>query len=463
MKEEFCIRMKSLLGDEYDSFMSALEKSAVRAIRINSLKVSEEEFLSRCSLTLKKIPFAKSGYIVSEGGEGLGNSPEHHSGEIYIQDPGAMSAFSALPSMEGKIYAADLCAAPGGKSGQLATLTENGGLLLSNEYVKKRAMTLVGNMERLGVKNAVVVSYDTDVLSSLLEEFFDVVLTDVPCSGEGMFRKGEVAREEWSPENVLLSKKRAEQILKNAARMLKPGGYLLFSTCTYSLEENEMQIDEFLDTHPDFSLEEIENEALAHATADGIVFPGAKHENLTRCRRFYPHIAEGEGQFIALLKKNGNTTESVQKKKKQKERQRKPLITKEDESIVHGFFKSVLGYIPEGRLRRINDKIELLPEAMPTEGLYTVMAGVSIGQLRGRLLIPHHHFFMAFGKDFLNKQELKDAASAERYLSGEELPCDVTLSGYAAITYHGVPLGGAKASSGVMKNHYPKGLRLPPR
>ena len=266
----FVSRMKKLLGDEYARFESALcTGSAVRGLRVNRIKAKEPID----ELPLTPLTHVADGYILNSP-EPIGMHPLHHSGAIYMQDPGAMSALAAL-DIQPDFQIIDLCAAPGGKSTQAAAALGEGGFILSNEFVRARAKLMVGNFERLGLKNAMVCSLDTAEFKKFFEGHFDLCILDAPCSGEGMFRKSEDALTMWSEENVEASAKRQKMIIENAAPLVRSGGYLLYSTCTYSLEENEMIIDGFLSAHEEFSLVPVKEELRA-LTADGITFDGAK-------------------------------------------------------------------------------------------------------------------------------------------------------------------------------------------
>ena len=451
LPERFTERMKNILGDEYAAFASALEEPSVRAVRVNETKVSVERFLELTALNLSPLSYASYGFI-PEDCEGIGNTPEHHAGMFYVQDPGAMATATALEVKRGwKVL--DTCAAPGGKSSQLASLIGEEGFLHANEYVPKRAKIIVGNLERLGVKNAVVTSLDTAELARMYDSYFDLVLCDAPCSGEGMFRKYDEAVTEWSEENVALCAKRQREILNNCAETVKHGGYLLYSTCTYSVEENEECVAEFLATHSDFRLEKV-SDALAAVSSSGLPIHGASTE-LTR--RFYPHKSRGEGQFIALMKRDENG-----------ENMQTPLYksaeiapSKAELPIVKAFLCDTLKQAPSGKIIKQGEGFALIPDGIILPPKSVFMAGVMLGEIRGKNFIPHHQFFSAFGNDFIRKENLRcgDARIA-KYLHGEEIPAgEATGSGYVAILYEGVALGGGKLSSGVIKNHYPKGLR----
>ena len=452
--ERFFERMKGLLGDEYEAFFAALCGEAVRGVRINPIKCKNPSAVTDSELGLEPLSYLEDGYIMRTG-EGVGTTPEHHSGMIYVQDPGAMATLGAIDILpEWRVL--DMCSAPGGKSSQAAARLSEEGFLHSNEFVPKRAKTVVSNFERLGIKNAVVTSLDTGVLPTLYSEFFDLVIADVPCSGEGMFRKSEEAVSEWSEENVRLSAERQRKILKNAPPVLKEGGYLIYSTCTYSLEENEMIIDEFLCEHPDFEIIPVRS-ALIEKTAPGINFDGARSENLHYARRFYPHKSEGEGQFVALLKKNGSNV------KKQTILYKDAAVEpkREEKAAIEKFFSENLIKKPLGRIAKVGENLVLISHGYPIPPKSVFSAGVLIGTVEKGLLFPSHQFFSAYGELFVRKENLtRGDGRAERYLHGEEIEAtDADMRGYCAVTYEGAVLGGGKASSGRIKNHYPKGLR----
>ncbi|MBQ7333232.1 MAG: methyltransferase domain-containing protein [Clostridia bacterium] len=456
LPQKFTERMKSLLGEEYQEFLKAMEEPAVRGLRVNLIKSTPDALLSRNTLTLSKIPYCDNAFF-EDGEEKIGVTPEHHSGEIYVQDPGAIAPLSALEIKPGW-RVLDLCAAPGGKSSQAAERIGDGGFLLSNEYVPKRAKILVSNFERLGTKNAMVTSLDTKEFKKYFDSHFDLVILDAPCSGEGMFRKNPEAISEWSEENVLLSAKRQKEILENAAPLVKTGGYLLYSTCTFSLEENEMQIDAFLKSHPDFTLKPCRDE-LVFATSDGISFDGAYTDTLHLARRFYPHKSRGEGQFTALMQKTGEDNE-----KKQtilyKDASREP--SREESLAVSAFFRENLEKEPLGCVRKYGENLVLISHGHPLLPKSVFSAGVLIGEVKKNVLHPAHQFFSCYGSLFKRKLSLKTGdARLTKYLFGEEIDApEISGKGYVAVLYENVTLGGGKLSDGKLKNHYPKGLRL---
>ncbi len=452
LPEKFEKRMKNILKDEYDAFRSALEEDAVKGIRVNQSSVSVEDFLKVCDRALSPIPYTEDGFI-PENTDGIGRSAEHHAGMIYVQDPGAMATVNALDIKDGSIVL-DACSAPGGKTSQLASAAGECGFVLANEYVAKRAKIVVSNLERLGIRNAVVTSLDTAAFPDMFSSVFDVVLCDAPCSGEGMFRKYDEALTEWSEENVLFCAQRQKQILDNCAPCVKAGGYLIYSTCTYSPEENEEVIISFLDSHTDFELCAVKD-TLISVTSDGLDLSNKYDLKLTR--RFYPHISKGEGQYIALLKKNGNSSKSSSFLYKSDEKS----PSKEEILTVEKFFSDNLVSRPKGKLVKAGEGVALLPFDFPIPKSSVFMSGVMVGEVKKGILTPHHQFFSAYGKDFVRKEYLKkNDPRVEKYLRGEEIEgISCKSGGYVAVMYENVPLGGGKASGGRIKNHYPKGLR----
>ncbi len=446
LPSEFLTRMKDLLGDDYDAFIRSYDDAPVRSFRINTKKISEEDFLKINPFGGEKLPFAENAYYFDY--EKIGNHPYHHAGMIYIQEPAAMSAVASVDIEEDwKIL--DLCAAPGGKSTQAADKLTNG-MIVSNEIVPSRCKILTGNMERLGFKNTVTTCADAKRLSSLFGEEFDLVIVDAPCSGEGMFRKDETAINEWSPDNVSLCAERQEEILSYIHSLVREDGYLLYSTCTFSLEENEMQVDKFLCEHPEFELIPVKD-CVKSNTADGIIFEGCKTENIAECRRFYPHISKGEGQFVALMKKKHGNGIRIKRENALEE------VPKNEQKIVFDFLDATLEKYDRKCVKKYKDSIVYFePDFVVPKGV-AFSCGVTIGTVQKNYVQPHHQFFMAMGDAFKRKIDLTPD-EAETYLKGNTIPCGCE-NGWAVVTVDGCTLGGAKAVNGTAKNHYPKGLR----
>ncbi len=469
---EFKERMRSLLREESEAFFSEIESgNSVRAFRVNEIKLSSEAFeAADPDIQRKKADFPAGAFYTDEPYPG--SLPCHHAGMIYMQDPSAMATVHAVKIAKGaKIL--DSCSAPGGKTTQLAAFAGEGGIVVANEYEAKRCRILQSNVERMGCRNTIVVNLDTAVLAEAYPEKFDVVLCDAPCSGEGMFRKNELAVGEWSLENVKMCAERQREILENVAKCVSGGGRLIYSTCTFSREENEMNVEWFLDTHPDFSLAEVED-GLKKITADGICFEGCRYD-MTKTRRFYPHVSKGEGQFIAVLERaqsdGADDTDAPSRKDKKKRNAHEKTSREEAEllSAAREFLKENLREDFDGgvkyELAVLGTRAYLKPDiSLPKYGVFAV--GVCVGEINGKRFIPHHQLFSAFGTEFLRRVELASRSpETADYLKGMEIAVDGKTAfcekpdGWAAVLVDGCALGGGKISQGVCKNHYPKGLR----
>ena len=461
----FAERMKALLGGEYDAFCNAIcNEESVKGLRVNTYKTDISEFVKNSPFLLEEIPYVEGGFIVSDD-VGAGKHPYHHAGAYYMQDPGAMSAVAAVPNAfwNGEnLKILDLCAAPGGKTTQLAALcAENGGVVLSNEYVSARSKILSGNVERMGLRNVMVTNLDSKYIAEWYPDFFDLVVVDAPCSGEGMYRKNDNAINEWSIENVKMCAARQTEIIENAVKNVAPGGYLLYSTCTYSTEENEDVVSAFLDEHSDFSLCRCD-ETVEKYTADGIDVSDGTHPELAFCRRFYPHVCRGEGQFVALLKRDadGKGGEKLVK-------DCTVAPQKAEKLAAEAFMKETLGKVLE-KLCVIGGNLSVLQSfsknSIPLPSFGLVSAGVTLGEFRKGRIIPHHHWFTAYGNMFLSQYRIvPDGDEILKYISGEEIAVPAELSGYTALLLKigdsAITLGGGKAVGGKLKNYYPKGLR----
>lgn len=446
LPEAFCTRMRSLLGGAYAAFAAELEKSEpVRAMRVNTIKTTPDTLLETLPGEHTLIPYAADGFLTTIEKPGI--LPAHHAGAFYMQDPSAMSTVHAV-TVEPGWAILDCCAAPGGKTTQLAAYTGEHGIVVANEYVASRCRILQGNVERMGCRNTVVTNLDTAALAQFYPERFDLVVVDAPCSGEGMFRKNSVAISEWSEENVIMCAERQRMILENTVRCVAPGGYLLYSTCTFAPAENEENVIWFLDTHPEFSLSPV-NACLLPHTAPGLSL--SDRYDLTLTRRFYPHIAPGEGQYVALLHRAGERGAAPAFAP--------PSLTREERSVSDAFLRDTLRAQPTLPLRSFRGQLCFCPEiALPPHGLFA--CGVPLGTVQKGRMEPHHHFFSAYGTSFLRQYALKgDSPEAFAYLRGMILPAEGADSGWCTVMVDGCALGGGKIAGGVLKNHYPKGLR----
>ena len=443
LPEKFCERMKVLLGDEYEDFIRGYDNIPFKGVRVNVLKCTAEKLNGLLNTELQPSPFSPLNFYGNPA-EKLGSHPLHHAGAFYLQEPSASSAVTVLDVRHGEKIL-DLCASPGGKSTQIASLLENTGLLWSNEFVRNRTTALLSNIERLGVKNCIISSLSPAVLCGSLSGYFDKVLVDAPCSGEGMFRKDPQAITEWSPEYVISCKERQLQILDSAKTALRNGGVLVYSTCTFSLEENERVIERFLEKNPDFSL------------CDCSYLPfGRGGYRMPQVRRIYP-MDGGEGHFVAKLIKNGGECGYTPEYRIKNSHTDKAVL-QNARTLYRDIFKN--DNFPEFTV--VGDKIMIMPSVMPEyKGGGILRRGILFGEIKKNRVEPAHHLFTC-GKmnDFMQSVNF-DISSAElnRFLSGEEIPVSPSLKGYTAVCVEGIPLGFGKASCGKLKNKYPKGLR----
>ncbi len=461
----FTERMKRLLGAEYEAFYTALcTEDAVKGLRVNTNKVSADDFSAHAPFPLEPIPYVHEGFIVSDDAQ-AGKHPYHQAGAYYMQDPGAMATVAALPDSVWErdgLKILDLCAAPGGKTTQLAArCAPRGGAVLANEYNAARSRILAGNVERMGLDNVLVTNLDSKYIGEWYGGFFDLVVVDAPCSGEGMYRKTDLAISEWSVENVQMCAVRQQEILENAALCVASGGYLLYSTCTYSTEENEEMVADFLHKHASFTLCPC-NEAVVRQTVDGVVV-NESYPDLRLCRRFYPHVSRGEGQFVALLRCDGDGANE-----KNTVKDAFTPLGKRETAVVQDFLKETLGKTLSGLCLCGGNVCSFAPHEtlqfpLPPFGL--VAAGVTLGELRKDRIVPHHHFFMAYGTQ-MHSSCAFDATDDQvaRYLAGEEIEVSSDCKGYTAVLLRigneTLSLGGGKAVQGRLKNYYPKGLRI---
>lgn len=472
---EFEKKMKAFLGNEWDDFLYSYDNNRFQALRFNTLKVQSQEERMRILKVLgissdKRVSWANEAYYFDENVR-PGKHPYHEMGLYYIQEPSAMSAAALLAPKPG-MRVLDLCAAPGGKSTQLATYLGDSGLLVSNEINTQRSRILSQNIERMGIKNAIVTNEDSFVLASHFPGFFNAIQVDAPCSGEGMFRKLPEAIEQWSMENVAICAARQKEILDNAAVMLKPGGVIVYSTCTFSKEENEDVIEYFLKRHPDFTLEEME--------------------------RFWPHKVDGEGHFVAKLVRRGSVNElgadydlcedscnkvedtglkadrktKKNKNSKNRKNETKPALTKENMKLLTEFLdetisEDVAAWIKNSRLVMFGEQLYRLPDMeVDIKGLKVQRAGLHIGEFKKQRFEPSHSLALALKlSEAKNVVKLTwDDPQTTGFFNGQSvmLSDEQTAEckkGWALVCVDGYTAGWGKVNGTQVKNHYPKGLR----
>lgn len=423
---EFLQRMKEMLGEEYEEFLASYEKERAYGLRLNTLKGEVMQLKEQLPFTLEPIPWCDTGFYYKEE-ERPGRQVYHEAGVYYIQEPSAMITAELAQVCPGDVVL-DLCAAPGGKSTQLACKLQGEGLLISNEINGKRAAILSQNIERMGVVNVVVTNESPQRLAKALPVFFDKIVVDAPCSGEGMFKKEAGAVGEWSVENVKNCAERQAEILDCAAEMLKPGGRMVYSTCTFAVEENEDNMNCFIERHPEFQLESM--------------------------HRIWPHKEKGEGHFAAVLCKEGSAG-------KRKAVVHKKITDKQLLKQYEAFEKDNLNITLKGTPALFGEQLYLLPEFCPKlKGLKVVRPGLHVGMVKKNRIEPAH----ALSHGLTPKQWKKTLEVTEKqavsFLMGETIEAEGLEKGWYLICFQGFPLGFGKYSGGIMKNHYPKGLRI---
>lgn len=436
MNEQFLKRMEEMLGDEYPAYLSSIEKEPERGIRINSLRIDKEAFFKVMPMDVEPSRFADNGYYL-KGQKHLGFTPAWAAGLFYIQEPSASSAVTIM-DVRGGMRVLDMCAAPGSKTTQILEKLGNTGFLCANEINSARCRILEENIIRHGASNAVVMNCDTKQVADTFPSFFDAVLCDAPCSGEGMMRKNDEAMEQWSYDLVCMCAKRQKEILENAYRALRPGGTLVYSTCTFAKEENEEVIAWFLRDHPDMKLERPD------VKFGRCAFPLT--EETDKAVRIFP-MDGGEGHFIARMKKDGDAVV----RHKEKSSDRIPVeamkFLKEHLSVQYPYLLSVRDTI-YGSTAPFYE----------TEGCKIRCQGVRLGAMKHNRFEPDHALFMSAYAPCKMTVPLTDE-EAVRYMHGEEIRKEV-LKGWYAVTWRGYALGGVHSDGKALKNKYPKSLRL---
>ena len=470
LPEEFILRMKEMLGEEFPAFLAAYEQEEIRALRFQTGKRTyQKENSSRilralgCGDPVSFVPWEEDAWILPAGCK-PGRALWHDLGAYYVQEPSAMSAAALLAPEPGE-RVLDLCAAPGGKTVQLASRMRGEGLLVSNEIHPARCRILSRNVERMGIGNCLVTNEAPDALAARFPAYFDRILVDAPCSGEGMFRKNPEAYAEWSPEAVRGCAGRQLEILGQAARMLKPGGRLAYSTCTFSPEENEGTIGRFLETHPSFSLLPVDTPWFS----DAVPAWGNGDPHLALAKRLWPQRLRGEGHFAALLQKEDAGEEApadavpAGRKKERKNAAESGLRPdKKRRQQLEDFRKDLLAAgLPEGETICFGEQVFLLPGGCPSlAGLRVLRPGLQLGTFQRDRLEPAHALApWLIPEEAARRAELTpEDPRAEAWLRGEGFAWEGP-SGWTLVCIDGLGAGWGKMAGGQMKNHLPKGLR----
>ncbi len=415
---EFLLRMQRELGDGFFDFCKSYDCPPERGIRVNTLKISVEEFKRISPFLLEPVEWEKNGFYVPCAG--LGKTVYHAQGLYYVQEPSAMCVAPKL-EVKGGERVLDLCSAPGGKGSQLAQKMNGTGIIFLNEINFSRAKILSSNVERLGIKNAVVTCAPPEKLAQEYNEYFDKILVDAPCSGEGMFKKEESAIPEWSLENIKKCAERQANILDNAYSMLCGGGRMVYSTCTFAPEEDELQIEKFISRHDCRLLE---------------------------MQKLYPHKIRGEGHFYAVIEKLSGGRRDLKRVSPVSDKRLNFYREWEKQNLKINF----------DNLCFVGGTLYSLPYEMPETSIQTLRAGVRLAEVASRVE-PSHSLAMCLKAEETDCVEV-DVDTALNFLRGMTFGCDERLKGYKLVTFENRPLGWCKCSGGVAKNHLPKGLRI---
>lgn len=472
LPESFVERMKNLLPeDEFKAFMESFGDTDTRyhALRINTLKVDNHEL--RLEGLKEQVPWEETGFYYDEDAT-PGKHPYHEAGLYYIQEPSAMAPVHYLDPQPGERIL-DLCAAPGGKSTQIAVKMRGEGILISNEINRDRAKILSLNVERLGITNCMVLNESPESLSDRFGGYFDKILVDAPCSGEGMFRKNEIATTEWSPENVENCAARQKDILEHASRMLAPGGTLVYSTCTFAPLENEESIYRFVSSHPDFHVQKVPLiGGMENARPEFISDECKEADEIRNAVRLWPHKLHGEGHFMCVLKRDGE----IGKRDGFVPGGRILPAKKDIQNVFNSFAKETLAFADSSEhitksgidlgktIFQFGDQLYLAPNDMPsTNGLKVLRPGLHLGTIKKDRFEPSHALALAMKVDdaLISVDFRSDSQEIRQYLNGQTLRCpDNKDKGWTLITVDGYSIGWAKLAGGMLKNHYPKGLRI---
>lgn len=447
----FTEKMEKLLGDEYNEFISTYENDYYKGIRINTLKISIEEFLKITPFELKPIPWVKEGfyYIDDEVQDRPGKHPYYHCGLYYIQEPSAMIPVEVLnPKPGDKVL--DISAAPGGKSTQIGAKLKGEGILIANDISPKRTKALVKNIEVFGINNCVVTNEEPKKLASKFEEYFDKILVDAPCSGEGMFRRDPKATKSWSEFSVNECRNMQRDILQWIPKLLRPGGSLVYSTCTFSPEENEGTIDWFLSRFPEFEIELVEGiEGIDRGKPEWI---GANND-IAKAGRAWPHKINGEGHFVALFKKKGSPTTKTFQPFRLKNEDIDEFIKFKEENLKIDF---------QDRLHKMGNRLYAIPYDLPElTGINVVNTGLYLGEFLKNRFEPSQALAMALRKeDTTNYIDISSKSiEAIKYLKGETLLLEGE-KGWKLVCIDGYPVGWGKQIQGSLKNYYRSQWRM---
>lgn len=460
LPEAFTEKMKGILGEEYGDFLAGFDRPRHYGLRVNTAKISAEEFGKLAPFHLTPVPWVENGFYYEEE-DAPTRHPYYFAGLYYIQEPSAMTTASRLPVTPGE-RVLDLCAAPGGKATELGARLFGEGVLVANDISAGRVKALLKNIELMGIPNSFLLNEVPARIAEQFPQYFDKILVDAPCSGEGMFRKNPEAARVWTARKPLECAKMQREIVKQAISMLKKGGMMIYSTCTFSPEENEQIIAWILQEFPQMHLIGMRGyEGFAKGRpelADG-------NPELTKCVRIWPHRMDGEGHFVALMQ-NGETADSPAGRQS-RNGGGSSCYTKQERAVLEDFFADIKGSFDWGRIQVRKGHAYYVPEGLAGQkGLVFVRNGLYLGELRKGRFEPSQAFAMA-----LQKQEFASSVDFQaedervmRYLKGETVDVDdkktARSKGWQLVCVDGYPLGWGKLVNGTLKNKYLSGWRI---
>lgn len=460
--------MKRILGDDYDNYIASLNEPLKHALRVNTLKISVEDFLKISPFSLDPIPWTNNAFYYDASVDTPSKHPFYYAGLYYLQEPSATLPAAALPIEEGdKVL--DLCAAPGGKSTELSAKLNGTGLLVSNDISASRIKALQKNLEIFGVTNTVITCESPERLAEHFGPYFDKILIDAPCSGEGMFRKSSSMVTAWEQNGNEFFAKLQREILDSAVDLLAPGGSILYSTCTFDPSEDEEQVMYILGKRPDLKIQPL-------VSAPGFVDGNKDWCDPSRCemepieelkltKHLFPHKVQGEGHFVSLIKDESGSTSHVDGNYSKTKEQKFPDEIEEFLKLID-MDKSA---VKRDRLSLSGSMLFLKPPVdINLKGLRIIREGVFLGELKKKRFEPSQSFAMIFtGEDFKNTLELEpDGDLVLKYLRGETIDIDLlpdagsVKPGWTLVTTGGFPLGFGKNINGTLKNKYLAGWRL---
>lgn len=439
---KFCERMKKLLGDEYNDFEQSLLKPRAHGLRINEKRCDINNFPAKNVFTLTPVPWCKTGFYYPSD-ERAGKHPYYEAGLYYIQEPSAMAVGTLADIQKGE-WVLDLCAAPGGKSTHLAP---NADLIVCNEIHPTRVKILSQNIERAGIENSIVTNETPNKLASKFPEMFDCVVVDAPCSGEGMFRKDETAIIEWTEQTPQFCADRQDEILADAAKMVRKGGRLVYSTCTFAPEENEGTLTRFLNSHSDFEI--VKTDIFPMFESGKPEWYENAHPSVKYFFRLFPHKIEGEGHFCALLRRKGNQERNTPKMSD---------TLKKLPDTLSDFIKDIKDFDKDMKFIQAGDRIWCTKHPLDLTGLKVLRNGLELGTLKKGRFEPAHAFAMAWKPEYMPRKINLSNDDAIKYLKGEALNVEAD-NGWTVVCIDNFALGWGKISNNTLKNHFPKGLR----